>query len=34
MIGILTMIFSADVVERENLPAGEYFSLMLFGSAA
>ncbi len=31
MIGILTMIFSADVVERENLPAGEYYSLTLFG---
>jgi NADH-quinone oxidoreductase subunit N len=31
MIGVLTMIFSADVVERENLPAGEYYSLTLFG---
>src|SRR6478735_10002922 len=29
MIGVLTMIFSADVVERENLPAGEYYSLTL-----
>ncbi len=31
MIGVLTMIFSADVVERENLPAGEYYALTLFG---
>ena len=30
MIGILTMILSADVVERENLPAGEYYALTLF----
>ena len=33
MIGILTMIFSADVVERENLPAGEYYALTLFAIA-
>ncbi|HEY7054999.1 MAG TPA: NADH-quinone oxidoreductase subunit N [Vicinamibacterales bacterium] len=31
LIGILTMIFSADVVEREQLPPGEYYSLTLFG---
>jgi NADH-quinone oxidoreductase subunit N len=30
MIGIFTMILSADVVERENLPAGEYYALTLF----
>ena len=29
-IGILTMIFSNDVVEREGLPAGEYYALTLF----
>ena len=31
IIGILTMIFSNDVVEREELPAGEYYALTLFG---
>jgi NADH-quinone oxidoreductase subunit N len=30
-VGILTMLFSADVVERLNLPAGEYYALTLFG---
>src|SRR5262249_55893625 len=30
IIGILTMIFSNDVVEREELPAGEYYALTLF----
>jgi NADH-quinone oxidoreductase subunit N len=30
VIGILTMIFSNDVVEREGLPAGEYYALTLF----
>src|SRR5438874_45352 len=33
IIGILTMIFSNDVVEREQLPAGEYYALTLFGIA-
>jgi NADH-quinone oxidoreductase subunit N len=33
LIGILTMVFSADVVERENLPAGEYYALVLFAIA-
>jgi NADH-quinone oxidoreductase subunit N len=30
VIGILTMIFSAEVVEREGLPPGEYYALTLF----
>jgi NADH-quinone oxidoreductase subunit N len=30
IIGILTMVFSQDVVEREGLPAGEYYALTLF----
>jgi NADH-quinone oxidoreductase subunit N len=30
IIGVLTMIFSHDVVEREELPAGEYYALTLF----
>jgi NADH-quinone oxidoreductase subunit N len=30
VIGVLTMVFSADVVEREGLPAGEYYALTLF----
>ncbi|MEP6592575.1 MAG: NADH-quinone oxidoreductase subunit N [Acidobacteriota bacterium] len=29
-IGILTMLMSADVVEREGIPAGEYYALTLF----
>jgi NADH-quinone oxidoreductase subunit N len=33
LIGILTMVFSVDVVERENLPAGEYYALVLFAIA-
>jgi NADH-quinone oxidoreductase subunit N len=33
IIGILTMVFSNDVVEREDLPAGEYYALTLFGIA-
>ena len=31
IVGILTMLFSDDVVEREGLPAGEYYALTLFG---
>ena len=31
IVGILTMVFSHDVVEREGLPAGEYYALTLFG---
>src|SRR5258708_19502116 len=30
VIGTLTMVFSHDVVEREGLPAGEYYALTLF----
>jgi NADH-quinone oxidoreductase subunit N len=33
IIGILTMVFSNDVVERDDLPAGEYYALTLFGIA-
>jgi len=31
IIGILTMVFSNEVVEREELPPGEYYALTLFG---
>src|SRR3954470_7251454 len=31
IIGIITMVFSNDVIEREDLPAGEYYALTLFG---
>ena len=30
IIGVLTMLFSNDVVEREDLPPGEYYALTLF----
>jgi NADH-quinone oxidoreductase subunit N len=30
VIGVLTMLFSNEVVERENLPPGEYYALTLF----
>ena len=30
IIGVLTMVFSHDVVERENIPGGEYYALTLF----
>src|SRR5688572_25113760 len=30
LVGILTMLLSSEVVERENLPAGEYYALTLF----
>jgi NADH-quinone oxidoreductase subunit N len=30
VIGILTMLFSNDVIEREHIPAGEYYALTLF----
>jgi NADH-quinone oxidoreductase subunit N len=29
-IGILTMLFSNEVIEREQIPAGEYYALTLF----
>src|SRR5262249_12849574 len=30
VVGVLTMLFSAQVVERERLPPGEYYALTLF----
>src|SRR5688572_9019704 len=30
VVGILTMLLSSEVVERENLPEGEYYALTLF----
>ena len=30
LIGVLTMLFSHDTIERENIPAGEYYALTLF----
>jgi NADH-quinone oxidoreductase subunit N len=32
-IGLLTMMYSPAVVERDGLPAGEYYALMLFAVA-
>jgi NADH-quinone oxidoreductase subunit N len=33
IIGLLTIFFSGDVVDREELPAGEYYTLLLFSIA-
>jgi NADH-quinone oxidoreductase subunit N len=33
IVGLLSLAISAPVVEREHLPAGEYYALMLFGLA-
>ena len=33
IVGIFTMVFSHEVVEREDLPAGEYYALTLFAIA-
>src|ERR687897_2460168 len=30
IVGVLTMLFSNEVVEREGIPAGEYYALTLF----
>jgi NADH-quinone oxidoreductase subunit N len=30
VVGVLTMLLSSEVVERDNLPAGEYYALTLF----
>jgi NADH-quinone oxidoreductase subunit N len=30
IVGVLTMLFSTDVVEREHIPEGEYYALTLF----
>ena len=31
VVGVLTMLFSTEVVEREGLPPGEFYALTLFG---
>jgi NADH-quinone oxidoreductase subunit N len=33
IVGILTILFSAEIVQRDGLPAGEYYTLTLFGIA-
>ena len=33
IIGILTILLSSEIVEREQIPAGEYYALLLFGLA-
>src|SRR5919201_1939764 len=33
LVGLLTLAFSSQVVDRERLPAGEYYSLTLFALA-
>ncbi len=33
VVGVLSLAISAPVVEREHLPQGEYYALMLFGLA-
>jgi len=33
VVGILTILLSAEVIEREQLPAGEYYALTLFAIA-
>ncbi len=30
VVGILTVVFSAETVERDRLPAGEYYAMLLF----
>ena len=30
IVGVLTMLFSHETIERENIPAGEYYALTLF----
>ena len=30
LVGVLTMLFSHDTIEREGIPAGEYYALTLF----
>jgi NADH-quinone oxidoreductase subunit N len=30
VVGILTVVFSAETVERDRLPAGEYYAVLLF----
>jgi NADH-quinone oxidoreductase subunit N len=31
LVGILTILFSSQVIERDNIPAGEYYAILLFG---
>ena len=33
VVGILTIMFSSQVVDRDGIPAGEYYTLMLFAIA-
>ncbi|MBI2835473.1 MAG: NADH-quinone oxidoreductase subunit N [Acidobacteria bacterium] len=33
LVGILTIVFSSEVIDREELPAGEYYALTLFAIA-
>jgi NADH-quinone oxidoreductase subunit N len=30
LVGIFTVIFSADTIERDGIPAGEYYAILLF----
>ena len=32
-VGIFTVVFSSAVLDRDRIPAGEYYTLMLFGLA-
>jgi NADH-quinone oxidoreductase subunit N len=34
VVGLLSLVFSAPTIEREGLPQGEYYALMLFAVAA
>jgi NADH-quinone oxidoreductase subunit N len=34
VVGLLSLVFSAPTIERERLPQGEYYALMLFAVAA
>jgi NADH-quinone oxidoreductase subunit N len=31
VVGLLTVMFSSQTIERDRLPAGEYYAIMLFG---
>jgi NADH-quinone oxidoreductase subunit N len=33
IVGVLTILFSSQVVQRDGLPAGEYYAILLFGIA-
>src|SRR4029077_1203724 len=33
IVGLLSLAFSGPTIERERLPAGEYYALMLFATA-